>query len=424
MSSDVTTAFAARTADRAAPLWVPVGLAVGSLVAIGLARFAYALLLPAMRADLDWSYAQAGAMNTANAVGYLAGAIATARLAARHGARRVFLVGMFGTAAAVIGCGVVTSFDALLILRAAAGFLGALAFVIGATLAVEAGTGSGPDRQGLIIAIYFAGAGLGVVLSSAIVPLALSAGASGWRWGWLGFGIVSLLAGLAALPAVRHRAATRPDRHPDHGPSHGVSLRPIATAYALCGAGYIAYMTFIIAFLRSEHFAPGTVSAFWTALGVASIAAGFGWGRVLARLNGGWPMAVVLAVLTGGAVAPLLAATTGAAFLSAVLFGGSMMAAPSAATAFVRKARPPHAWTAEIGRLTVLFGLGQCIGPVLAGALSDSPAGIRLGLFVSVGILALGSAIAGLQREPPGASATSPSTRIVRAQRAGVQPCP
>jgi hypothetical protein len=48
------------------------------LVAIGLARFAYALLLPPMRAELAWPYSQGGAMNTANAARYLAGAILTA----------------------------------------------------------------------------------------------------------------------------------------------------------------------------------------------------------------------------------------------------------------------------------------------------------------------------------------------------------
>ena len=48
---------------------------MGPVIALGLARFAYALLLPAMRADLGWSYADAGAINTANAAGYLAGAL-------------------------------------------------------------------------------------------------------------------------------------------------------------------------------------------------------------------------------------------------------------------------------------------------------------------------------------------------------------
>ena len=368
-------------AASGAPLWVALGLAVGPLVAIGLARFAYALLLPPMRADLDWSYSQAGAMNAANAAGYLAGAIFTARLAARHGERTVYLVGLFGTAFSLIGCGAGEGFTTLLALRAAAGFFGALAFVAGATLATAAG------------------AGAGVVLSSVIVPLALMDGASGWRWGWLGFGAVSLLAGLVSLPAVRHRPPRATVRVASRAATARVSLVAAAIAYALFGAGYIAYMTFVIAFLRAEHFAPLTVSTFWTVLGLASVATGFGWGYVLARLPGGWPLAVVLAMLGIGALMPLMNEGGAIAFLSAVLFGGSQMAAPAAVTVLVRKAHPPATWTREIGWLTVLFGIGQCIGPLLAGALSDTPSGVRLGLLVSVAILALAAVIAALQRD-------------------------
>ena len=66
-----TRAMRAEGTRDLAPFWVPLGLSIGPLVALGLARFAYALLLPAMRTSLDWSYVQAGAMNTANAGGYL-----------------------------------------------------------------------------------------------------------------------------------------------------------------------------------------------------------------------------------------------------------------------------------------------------------------------------------------------------------------
>ena len=41
-------------------------LSLGTASALGFARFAYGLLLPAMRDDLHWSLAEAGAMNTAN----------------------------------------------------------------------------------------------------------------------------------------------------------------------------------------------------------------------------------------------------------------------------------------------------------------------------------------------------------------------
>src|SRR4029077_1500032 len=118
----------------------------------------------------------------------------------------------------------------------------------------------------------------------------------------------------------------------DHRTAHHVSLGPIATSYALLGAGYIAYMTFIIAFLRSEHLAPGIVAAFWIILGVASIATSFGWGYVLSRLRGGWAMVAVLVAIAGGAGVPLLAVNSGTAFLSAMLFGGSMMASAAAVT--------------------------------------------------------------------------------------------
>ena len=52
-----------------------LALGLAAAVSLGLARFANALLLPAMRADLHWSYFTAGAMNTVNAAGYLAGAL-------------------------------------------------------------------------------------------------------------------------------------------------------------------------------------------------------------------------------------------------------------------------------------------------------------------------------------------------------------
>src|SRR6185295_9792157 len=74
-------------------LTVAAALALGTAVSLGLARFSYALLLPPMRADLGWSYFTAGAMNTANAAGYLAGALAAPRWLARHDARRLMVGG-------------------------------------------------------------------------------------------------------------------------------------------------------------------------------------------------------------------------------------------------------------------------------------------------------------------------------------------
>ena len=79
-----------------------LGLSMGPAVATGYARFAYGLILPAMRRDLGWSYAQAGWINTANALGYFAGAWATLMLIRRIGPKPMFCGGMILTAAALL----------------------------------------------------------------------------------------------------------------------------------------------------------------------------------------------------------------------------------------------------------------------------------------------------------------------------------
>jgi len=71
---------------RRSDVLVALGLALAPVVALGFSRFAYALLLPPMRHDLDWSYTAAGGMNTANAIGYIAGSATAAWWATRSDA--------------------------------------------------------------------------------------------------------------------------------------------------------------------------------------------------------------------------------------------------------------------------------------------------------------------------------------------------
>ena len=79
---------------------------------------------------------------------------------------------------------------------------------------------------------------------------------------------------------------------------------------------------------------------------------------------------------------------------SALLFGGSFLSVVTAVTAVARQSLQPHHWTPAIAGLTVAFAAGQCLGPVLAGVLSDRPAGLIVGLALSVGVLLVGAIVA------------------------------
>ncbi len=52
-----------------------LALSMTGVIGLGLSRFAYALILPDMRADLHWRYSDAGLMNSVNAGGYLLSAL-------------------------------------------------------------------------------------------------------------------------------------------------------------------------------------------------------------------------------------------------------------------------------------------------------------------------------------------------------------
>ena len=163
---------------------------MGPAVALGLGRFAYALLLPPMRADLGWSFAQAGAMNTANAAGYLVGAIVAAPVGRRMGDKRVFAISLVLAALAVGASGLTADYIALLALRVAAGFTGALGFVCGAGWPPPPPWAAPSIGAPTLLGVYFAGAGMGITASALAVPPLL--GTVGWRGGWLVLGALAL----------------------------------------------------------------------------------------------------------------------------------------------------------------------------------------------------------------------------------------
>lgn len=378
------------TTVRFAGLGHALGLAAGPLVAMGMARFAYALLLPPMRADLQWTYTEAGAMNTANAVGYLAGAIGSAWIVSRVRLRPLFLIGIVLTAASVLACATTTSFALLAGLRLLGGVCGAITFVAGAALVMHAGAHLAVGRATLMLGIYVAGGGIGIAVSGIVLPPVLAG--FDWRAGWLALGVVSLVALVPAALATRRIGDGARPTIADSVAWPWRRLTALAVAYGLFGLGYVGYTTFIVALLQLR-LGPGVVVVFWIVLGLAGAASTAAWTPLLGRFRGGRGLSLLLALAALGGVVPVVAAGPAATIASAVLFGGAFLATAAAVTVVVRRAAPPYAWGRAVGALTTVFALGQCVGPVLTGALSDQT-GVRAGLALSAVLLAVGALVA------------------------------
>jgi predicted MFS family arabinose efflux permease len=386
---------------------VVAALSLGPAVSNSFARFAYALMLPAMRADLGLNYSQAGALNTANAIGYLGGALFAARYVSALGNRRLFCTGMVATVIAILGSGLTGDFVAQLGLRTVAGVGGAMVFICGAVLA----SNIFPDRPRLAssaIAVYFGGAGAGILLSGAGVPPLLAiAGDDAWRSAWLAIGIVSALFAVFAIWAARQ--IDEPSSGARGGAWPIAELRAALASYFLFGAGYIAYMTFVVAWMVSHGRAALDVSLTWGTLGIATLVAPLAWRVPRAR----WRAATVLAasgvVLGIGAALPLVSTSRPAMLMSAVFFGGAMFTAPAAVTDLVKTSLPKTSWGSAVSVFTVVFAIGQAIGPVLTGWLADVTQSLQAGLAGSVAILAVASATAMRQRTVSSKAATCES---------------
>ncbi len=387
---------------RPVPIWVPFALIAGPVVALGFARFAYALILPAMVRDLGWSLATAGAMNTINALGYLLGALATARLANRWGLSRAFIVSLIVTSLALLGTGVLDSSIVIGLFRFVSGAAGGVAFVAGGGLVAQASAQDSSHRAALLLGIYFGGAGLGIVLSAWTVPILLTAFPHmiGWRIAWGFLGSVGLLTLIGAVPAAYH--VVQAPSLGDQGPRVHTKfrqLRPMLMAYGLYGAGYIVYMTFIVVFLQRHGVRPQEIVWFWTVLGSAATAFAFVWGGLLGRVSGGRGVAVLVVLVLSGVLLPLWSTAIIAVLGSAVLFGSAFLAVVTAVTTVARRNLPMQQWTPALASLTVAFGLGQSAGPLLAGLMSTGRGGVRTGLILSAVILTLGALTALTQRD-------------------------
>lgn len=371
-------------------------LALSPTICLGIGRFAYSLVLPDMRDALVWSYSAAGLMNTINAAGYLVGALVAARLARRFGLFRVVQAGTLACVVSLALCAVSGNYALLGVARLVAGVGAAVSFVAGGALAATLAQ-SEPERSSLLLSLFYAGPGLGILISGLAAPFLLQAlGPGSWWAVWLALAVVAAALLLPLFVVRIDRAATLHEASAAQLP-----LRPVAVylaGYFLFGAGYIAYMTFMIAYVRDAGGGAAAQSGFWCLIGITAFASPWVWRRLIARGDSGMTTAILLGVNAIGAALPILSPSPLMLALSAMVFGVSFFAVVTTTTAFVRFNYPQAAWPSAIAVMTIVFGVGQTLGPFATGAITDFTGSLDSALKVSAAALAIGALCAALQR--------------------------
>jgi predicted MFS family arabinose efflux permease len=213
-----------------------------TIIGLGLLRFAYTPLIPALIAAHWFVPGQAVYLGAANIAGYLAGALTARQAARRLGVRRTLRLAMGLGILSLFACAYDGGFGWFLLWRLASGVAGAGLVVLAAPsvlpLLPEA-------HRGLAGGVIFLGVGIGVVMSGTVLPLLLRAGLA---WAWVALGCAALaLAAFAwrALPPDSPGQAAISTRQTGPSPA----LWSLCAAYALSAIGQVPALLFMADFV-------------------------------------------------------------------------------------------------------------------------------------------------------------------------------
>lgn len=283
------------------PLFAPAFAgAAATCSGIGLARFAYVPLFPAMVAAGWVDGAGAGLLGALNLTGYLIGVLSARSVARTLSVPRALDAGMALAALAAACCAWQGGLAWLGVWRCLAGIAGGV--LMGLTgPAVQAVVS--PQRRGVAGGVVLLGVGSGITLGALLVP-ALVVG-HGVATAWLGLSATTLVLWMAARPfwpAPPPMVA----QHRQHGVLPPVGL--LVLSYGLSGAGLVPPMVYLADLAARGHgLGVRAGGLMWVVFGIGAVSGSLAGGALADRIGGRRAMVVALSVQVaalGGALLP------------------------------------------------------------------------------------------------------------------------
>lgn len=345
---------------------------LGLVVAVGLARFSYPVLLPFMKVSLGLSNLEAGFLNSVNFAGWLAGVAGVALWGRNWSSRNAVVITLLLLSLLLLATSLPRNFSELLLIRALTGIASAVIYVY---LIAITNSVLSKEARGKVMGLVIGTPGLGVALAALLVGwLRTEFGADfAWRTAWAIFAALAILTlGPARWwlpPKHEYAARSREPRVPLR--RAGKRLLFLCITYFSFGVAYTAYTTFFVEFmtqdLRWPAHAAGTI---WATASIIGSTSGVLWGAISDRFGRARALSVVLA-LQSACYGALIWEPAQVAFASALVYGLTAMAVPTVIASLAGELFPGKEFTRVFGVLTTVFAQGQFLGPIVGGLLRD-----------------------------------------------------
>ncbi|RAI35029.1 YbfB/YjiJ family MFS transporter [Rhodoplanes serenus] len=332
-------------------------------VGVGLARFAYTPLLPAVVAAGWFGPDQAAYLGASNLAGYLIGAIAGRRLAART--RIAAPVLMLVTAATFVACAWPLPFAWFAAWRFVSGLGGGALMVMAAPAALRLVE---PARRGVAGGLVFAGVGLGIVTSGLVVPALLRIGLGET---WMALGLLAALATVATARGWPPDVVVSTDAAvADAAQPWPTSATLVIAVYGTIAVALVPHMVFLVDFIaRGLGAGIAAGAGWWVAFGLGATVGPALFGALGDRVGYGAALAIALTVQIAAVGIVLVSTGTAALAITSFMVGAYVPGSAPLVLGKIREifhdpARQQVAWS----RATVVFSVGQAAGAWLLSA--------------------------------------------------------
>jgi sugar phosphate permease len=363
---------------------------------LGLARFGYTMILPSMQKDLGLTNTQAGGLATGNFIGYLCLALVGGFLSSHFSPRRVISFSLLVVGMMMVLTATSRGFISALIWRTITG-LGSGGSNVPAMGLLAAWFA--PRRRGISTGIAVAGSSLGLILTGPLVPWLLDAfGESGWRNAWVVLGGIVILFSvinwillkdrpqkIGLLPvgcdqdtnnekisSAQEQFISKQSKASWKDVYGSRAVWHLALIYTTFGFSYIIYITFFAKYIAVElGLGKEKAGMYWQIIGWLSICCGIIWGWFSDLAGRKYGLAVVSLLQGSSYLIFAVWRTPTGLLVSALLFGITAWSIPAIMAAACGDQLGSKMAPAALGFITLFFGIGQALGPTIAGGIAD-----------------------------------------------------
>jgi len=369
------------------------------VIAMGIGRFSYTVILPYMQETFAFSRATAGFLATSNYLGYLVGALVAGRLQLADKRIPFLQIALVMSILTTAFMGFTDTIMVWYVLRFLSGVMSAFIFVVAASLVLDQLARKGKAH---LSGLFYSGVGMGIALSAIIVSPIHAI--FNWNGTWIALALFCIILFIFIIifikpvtPSAQQKGSTA-KASPKAPPA--IWMKWLIIAYSLEGLGYIVTGTFIVSIAEESTSFHGDAAFVWFVVGVAAIPSCIVWSKLAQRY--GYVRTLLISMLFQGLgiVLPAFATNTITLYISAFIFGATFMGITTVATTLARQISPVNSHQI-LGYLTAGYALGQMIGPSLAGALANYTNSYQYALFGATAVIVVGALclISGLKYE-------------------------